>query len=367
MNNELNKKIIIIFSGFNQRAIIAFLRTLEKNSIKYAIIAKSDDDEIFNTSYKEKVILTRNNVELEIEDLTYCIEYVKKQFDVKSCLIAPSTESLNRFILEYREYFEDIGCTIPIVGEELYKLISDKILFNNLCLKWGIKVPESIDISKKVKFPIVAKPKVYTLGKQTFYPVIINSAEELNEFFEENIFEQYYYQRYITGESIYILYYFSKGGQVYSFSQKNLVQQSNGKSMIAAIPTDFHDTKEAKKYENMLKKIGFFGLVMIEVKKENNDIYMIEANPRFWGPSQLFVDVGMNFFEFLLYDYGYVESVKCININKDIKYFWYGGLLNEIRNKKDIKFYVDKEEFYIKLKEWIKSDFIIGTTLLIYL
>jgi hypothetical protein len=35
---------------------------------------------------------------------------------------------------------------------------------------------------------------------------------------------------------------------------------------------------------------GFYGLVMIEVKEYDNQFYMIEANPRLWGPSQLILD-----------------------------------------------------------------------------
>ena len=60
---------IIIFSGFNQRAIIAFIRTLETHDIDYAIIAKSTDDEIFLTKYRNRVFSIRNTNKLDIADI----------------------------------------------------------------------------------------------------------------------------------------------------------------------------------------------------------------------------------------------------------------------------------------------------------
>ena len=43
---------------------------------------------------------------------------------------------------------------------------------------------------------------------------------------------------------------------------------------------------------------------------------MIEANPRFWGPSQLFVDAGFNLFESFLFDYNIIETLPLDNQKK---------------------------------------------------
>lgn len=49
--------MILIFSGFNPRAVLAFIRTLEKNNISdYGIIANGICDRIFLTKYASKVI-----------------------------------------------------------------------------------------------------------------------------------------------------------------------------------------------------------------------------------------------------------------------------------------------------------------------
>ena len=50
--------MIVIFSGYNQRAVIAFLRCLTKNHIEeYVIVAASNQDTILKTKYKDKIFM----------------------------------------------------------------------------------------------------------------------------------------------------------------------------------------------------------------------------------------------------------------------------------------------------------------------
>ena len=107
-----------------------------------------------------------------------------------------------------------------------------------------------------------------------------------------------------------------------------MIQQPEGKSIVAAVSSDLHDSTEALKYEKLFKSINFHGLVMVEVRGVDNDFYMIEANPRFWGPSQLFVDAGMNLFEAFLNDYDVLEKINLQARKKETKYFWFGGYLS---------------------------------------
>ena len=87
----------------------------------------------------------------------------------------------------------------------------------------------------------------------------------------------------------------------------------------------FHLTSESTKYEKLFKEIKFTGFVMTEIKGDN---FMIEANPRFWGPSQLFVDAKVNLFEAFLHDYNFISNKPPLVVSalKDVIYFWYGGI-----------------------------------------
>ena len=101
----MSSRLLLIFSGFNQRAVISFLRTLKKANAPFVIVAKSQDDTIFKTEYKKKVICTRQSIPLKIEDLLNCIKQIIAIYPHKELIIAPSTEALNRFLLKHKEIF----------------------------------------------------------------------------------------------------------------------------------------------------------------------------------------------------------------------------------------------------------------------
>ena len=124
---------------------------------------------------------------------------------------------------------------------------------------------------------------------------------------------------------------------------KNILQQPKGKSILMAEISNIHEEDISKRYEILLKKMSYKGLIMIELKKFENEYFMIEANPRFWGPSQLFVDANYNLFNaFLndLYDVNY--PIKIGELNKNAKYFWSSGFSND--NLLEVKCHVDNED-----------------------
>ena len=67
-------KMIVIFSGYNNRAVVSFIRTLEKNKINYVVIARDNKDPIFYTAYKDNVVLTRESQCLDLEHVAKYIE-----------------------------------------------------------------------------------------------------------------------------------------------------------------------------------------------------------------------------------------------------------------------------------------------------
>ncbi|MCQ8130089.1 hypothetical protein, partial [Methylomonas rivi] len=153
-------KAVIIFSGYNMRALYAFIRTLEKQLIPYCIISSSTDDEIYKTAYKNKVVSVRREKHLDLDDVIFCIKQAQEKIKYNYYLIAPSTEALNRFILSHENLFHDLSCEIPLVEKKLYEEISNKYSFGKTCEKHNIKTPRQYDFSN-ITIPCVAKPKKY--------------------------------------------------------------------------------------------------------------------------------------------------------------------------------------------------------------
>ena len=135
------------------------------------------------------------------------------------------------------------------------------------------------------------------------------------------------------------------------------MQQPEGKSILAARTARWHQAPESALFESLFDDLGFFGMVMVELKIQGSDAYMIEANPRFWGPSQLFVDANVNLFEAFLYEYGAMCRVPDETKHRDASYFWNGGLQSVLRQGGDPAFYWGtKDEFFSTLDMWQAVD-----------
>jgi len=354
------RKVVLIFSGYNQRAIVALIRTLKKNNLEYAIIANSKSDPIFSTSYSGKVLAIRNFQELVLNDMLSSIISTKEKIVADRFLIAPSSEALNRFLLKNKSKFEGLSCEIPLAEKSLYEKISDKYTFNKLCIEDNILVPTEYKVVSDIEIPFVAKPRAYLSRDGVIAsPILIMNKMDYDEFFKKNKCEDFYYQQFLGGRSFYLLYYFFKDGNILKFSQENLMQQPFGKSILAAISSDFHLDSESFKYEKLFSSLNFHGLVMVEIRRFDNQNYMIEANPRLWGPSQLFVDAGINLFEAFLYDNGVLHNMpKFLEPKKQTRYFWSGGFLIYSKNDNESIVYhnYSAENFKNNFDEWMSAD-----------
>lgn len=349
-------KAFLIFSGYNQRAVIAFIRVLERHGIEYHVVAMGFEDGIFQTKYASRVAYVREDRELTLESLTEAIDSVFARSGRSHLILAPSTEAMNRFFLKHRAFFETKGIQIPLIDTELYEKISDKKSFSEMCLAYDIVAPKEISNPFTCPLPFVAKPIAYDL-KVDIAPILIYSENDRLELLKNPYFSHYYFQEFIEGRSLYLLFFLSRQGEVYKFSQENLVQQSRGKSVVAALASDFHFSDVSARYVGMLKDVAFHGLIMIEVRHHENDYYMIEANPRFWGPSQLFVDaMEHDLFDAFLVDLGFTGLQSKTSVGGD-RYYWHEGLVSSLKSGEKVAFHnYLPEQLALDFSSWIESD-----------
>lgn len=339
--------MILVFSGYNQRAVIAVIRTLESYRLDYGIIASDINDTIFRTRYRTKVKYTRRSTALNKNVFKDILAQIETK---ESMLIAPTTEYINRFVLKNRRFLEENNCIVPLVDYELYKKISDKESFATLCEQYGIATPPLCNCLDGFMEPVVAKPQKYVASDGKIYaPMFLLNKNEWEHFKNNYPIDDFVFQKYLDGgESFYLFFYFTRNGKVYTYSQKNIAQQPNGKSILLAVSSDYHMKKRLiGPYIRMFEEVGFRGIVMVEVRRKNGIDYMIEANPRLWGPLQLCCDAGYNFFEVLLTEYEMLhEKIKWGGTKKKTGYYWSGGVKGEITNSDDIFWHEGCKEEY---------------------
>lgn len=109
------KKAIVIFSGYNQRAIISFCRVAEEQNIPLIIIARSEDDSILKTEYEKYVKYIREKIELDLSYIKNILSKIKNEEIFNEYVILPSSEALNRFLLNNKEELEELDFIIPLV------------------------------------------------------------------------------------------------------------------------------------------------------------------------------------------------------------------------------------------------------------
>jgi hypothetical protein len=346
----------LVFSGFNQRAVVAFLRVLERHGIDYGIAAAGDGDSILLSDYRQRVVDVRSSLALRLDSIRETVFKARESLAGRELILAPSTEALNRFCLANRRELESIGLRIPLVERGLYERISDKHPFGDLCRSHGIRVPAEVGSAESAPLPFVAKPMNYD-GATGLRPVIVHSEGDRQSFLAGCDVAAYYFQEFVTGRSLYLLLYIANNGRVAAFSQENLIQQPGGKSIVAAVAADFHRASESRRYIDMLRGVGFHGLVMVEVRQRDSDYFMIEANPRFWGPSQLFVDaMEEDLFDAFLADLGFESAAAPKQVRND-RYFWHGGLLEARRGGGEAVFHrYTAGQLLCDMPDWLAAD-----------
>lgn len=349
------KKSIVIFSGYNQRAVIAICRYLASHNSRAFIIARDNQDPIYSTIYKDWICYQRNTLDLNIEDCSLYFREIQKISGIEKILVMPTSEFLNRFFLTNFGHLPDVE--IPLVNLELYRKVSDKDSFKTICAQVGLMVPKLLSLNE-IKFPFVAKRKNYSMavGKRV-KPYLIFNQQDFDYFLNSEDLTDFYLEEYIDGNSYYLLYLFDKNGNAESYTQKNLIQQYDGKSIVAATKSDINLDEISRQYVQLFNELGFYGLVMIEIREINGLFYMIEANPRFWGPTQFIVDNKPQLLDLFFADNGLVFISQCHeSIGSD--YFWFGGYIENRAKNQLLKFYDNNAIVLddLALAKWLKSD-----------
>jgi hypothetical protein len=331
---------ILIYSGLNQRAIVAFCRYALSLKLSFNIVANGKEDSIFDSDFKNHVLYARAKNELSIESVIKDSEELKKIHASSKVLILPSTEFLNRFLLKNVEVLNENSISIGLCERKIYEKISDKYSFSDLCENKGIAIPKEYkELPQEV--PFVIKPKSYaqSFDEVNEKPLLVKTQEDLEKAKKLNKLENYYFQEYVGGKSFYLLYYFFKDGSFSVYSQENLIQQDNGASIVLAVSSSLHKQHIAEKFAKLFIESKFVGLVMVEIKEYQNEYYMIEANPRFWGPSQLILDSNMSLIDDFLFDNGVISLKTPNHFEEGVFYFWSGGLISDQINGFTPKFY----------------------------
>jgi predicted ATP-grasp superfamily ATP-dependent carboligase len=308
--------------------------------IEPCIIARTSNDPILRTSYRRFVASIRRVEALDTGDIDVCIRETRSKNDADEFVVCPTSEYFNLYVLENIDFFHRHHCTIPLVNLDLYRAVSDKHSFSGICQEQGISVPKRLTLENQVGFPLVAKPYVnVTSDKKSLYPHIIRCSRDLSCFLEKEDSSNFYYEEFVSGRSYYLLYYIPQSGEHTAFSQQNLLQQPGGKSILLATAARVHEHPLAGKFVEILTKLDFHGLAMIEVIQKGQDYVFIELNPRFWGPFQLLLNSGSPIIHRYIEDNLGLPPFP-VQERPIQSYLWLGGIAESLSAGKELVWHI---------------------------
>ncbi len=321
-------RVFLIFSGSNTRAVVAFCRALAARHLAIVIVARTEEDPILRTRYRRNVVAVRALNQLDFADLDRCLHQARRTTGAQQFIVCPTSEFLDLFLLENREFFASRGCILPLVDRDLYRSVSDKHSFSRICQRQGIAIPRPIALEASPKFPFVAKPRYnITADQRSLYPHLIFDATDLAAFHSNETSDDFYFEEYVVGPSYYLLYYLSRRGAVTAWSQQNLAQQPGGKSIVLARSAQIHSQPIAARFVEILHGLGFWGLAMIEIIRQGEDDVFIELNPRFWGPFQLLLNAGSPLLDAFIDDQlDLAPAAYPAPARPQAGYLWLGGM-----------------------------------------
>jgi hypothetical protein len=299
-------KGFVIFSGHNDRAVVALCRAFFARDIPLFLVASSDSDPVFKTHWASYVVLVRSGRQVDLP----LFEAVRRAVPERIGLIyCPTTEFINAFVLENRHILQGIGIDVMLPPANVYARLSSKRespgLVKSIC---GIDSPPPLAWSEAVP-PCVFKPISNVSGDVVHYPILCFTERDVLSASDRLSASEWFVQRYVEGQSYYLCGYLSRNGSFFSYWQTNLLQQPNGKSIVLA-RTGSNPGLDENNFFDGLAEIGYFGPVMMEVIAEPGSVLnYIEINPRFWGPLQLGVDACPKMMDLYVFDAGFSCSL----------------------------------------------------------
>lgn len=355
------EKSFLVFTGGNDRAVFGFLRALSLCGRRAHVIARTENDRILRSSFRRDVRWVRPTHDLSLDIFAECIRRVRADAGDSTLVVLPSTEYFNTFLLRHRREIEEMGCEIPLVEASLYTQLTEKRSAADFFSAAGLTVPCEINAPAVCEPPVVAKPfRNVSAAGQSLYPHLLDTRAELGAFFAAHDMNDYFFQEYVRGDSLYLLFHLSQTvSQDFIWSQRNLLQQPDGKSMLLAEPSGFHNSETGGRIVHALRNAGFHGLGMVEVIRAADRDVFIEMNPRIWGPVQLCLDQRQPLLQAFIGEVLHDDPTRytdCRSRLRRRRYFWLGGLLDTLRAGRRPKWHTAKHALFPVILRNLASD-----------
>ena len=212
---------------------------------------------------------------------------------------------------------------------ESFNILNDKDRLYNLAKKLNINVPERYNNIEEAQVKCVIKPVNQASAKGVRY---FFDQEKLDEAKSDlGSKKDIIIQEYIQGEGVGYSVFAKNGKIITRFGHKRLAEYpiSGGSSVYR----ESYENEEIRSIsEKILLATQWSGFAMFEFKlTPDNEIYLIEVNPRIWGSINQGLQNGVNYFEDILGKASFVVNSGKGNIKTYLSPLIYLALLKYLQ------------------------------------
>jgi hypothetical protein len=251
-----------------------------------------------------------------VNDLSLCegnkadfIQTIERLCTHSNIFLIPADDSANQLLYST---FDRLGAKCyPMCDSDSFEILNDKWRFQQLCSKLGVRVPKTMRLIEKSEIdfdhvrataglPFVVKPtnKSDSIGVR-----VIFSKDQLEKEILLNPkykFSPLVAQTFIPGIDIDISLFADSG------SIKKFAVQTRKEDALFFVQNE----KLVEFTEVLVRNLGYTGVLHIDARLDDasGEIFLVEANPRFWGSLGEATWCGLNFVRVGIYNRMGLES-----------------------------------------------------------
>ena len=324
----------LLFSGHNDRAVVALCRFFTLAKVDWWIVASGAHDPICRTHYRSQIIFSRLDKSVDVGLFSAIANAVEGRV-----VVCPTTEYINQFLLDHSAELDAVTGSVIDPGlpdRSVYACLTSKFFSQALIRELiGLDAPSALPWPPE-QVPCVLKPRENVMRSEVLYPKLCMTENDLRialrELDPHRAQEEWFAQKYVTGQSYYLCAYLTRQGEYAWFWQENLMQQAGGKSIVLARTCDNPGIDAARLFAGLIAR-GYRGPFMMEVIRDTaGALHYIEINPRFWGPLQLALNACPEILVLFLRDHGVAMTEPMPQPAVPAWYAWaYGALAGNCR------------------------------------
>ena len=312
---------VLVLDG-ETRPALAVVRSLGGHGLNVAV-ASDDRLAIAGKSRYSKQFISlpspRRSGPGKVAGVEYIEAVIATLKRVQPKMILPLTDLSCRLILKHRHEIPS-EIVVPTVDEKTFLSVANKAELLMRAEEIGISIPQTLSISNasiqnetirsalfNFPFPAVIKPQSSEQEVEGEYQKggihYLSSADQVVEFLshEKNTALNFLLQQQIVGPGVGVFALCHEGETLATFCHRRILEKppSGGRSVLSESLLEGDAPVQAA--QALLRSLRWNGVAMVEFKKSADEqFYLMEINPRFWGSLQLAIDSGRDF-PYLLY------------------------------------------------------------------